>query len=94
MSKSKPKAKLNHRKRARKAMRKLPSKPPQTAAQNPDCPYRVGTLYATLFTEGNHDYIEKGVYRMIQRGKLRARRGPMGKLLVPRSELLKLLKTE
>ena len=34
------------------------------------------------------------VYRMIQRGKLRACRVLGGKLLVPRSELLKLLKTE
>jgi excisionase family DNA binding protein len=34
------------------------------------------------------------VYRLIQRGKLRACRVLSGKLLVPRSELLKLLKTE
>lgn len=34
------------------------------------------------------------VYRMIQRGKLRACRVLRGKLLVPRSELLKLLKTD
>ena len=34
------------------------------------------------------------VYRMIQRGKLRACRVLRGKLLVPRSELLKLLKLE
>ncbi len=34
------------------------------------------------------------VYRMIQRGKLRACRVLRGKLLVPRSELLKLLKVE
>ena len=34
------------------------------------------------------------VYRMIQRGNLRACRVLRGKLLVPRSELLKLLKTE
>jgi excisionase family DNA binding protein len=34
------------------------------------------------------------VYRMIQRGKLRACRVLRGKLLVPRSELLKLLKSE
>ena len=34
------------------------------------------------------------VYRLIQRGKLRACRVLRGKLLVPRSELLKLLKTE
>ncbi len=34
------------------------------------------------------------VYRLIQRGKLKACRALRGKLLVPRSELLNLLKTE
>jgi excisionase family DNA binding protein len=34
------------------------------------------------------------VYRLIQRGKLRACRALRGKLLVPRSELLKLVKSE
>ena len=34
------------------------------------------------------------VYRLVQRGKLRVCRALRGKLLVPRSELLKLLKTE
>jgi excisionase family DNA binding protein len=34
------------------------------------------------------------VYRLIQRGKLRACRALRGKLLVPRSELLRLLKDE
>ena len=34
------------------------------------------------------------VYRLIQRGKLKPCRALRGKLLVPRSELLKLLKTE
>lgn len=33
------------------------------------------------------------VYRLIQRGKLRACRALRGKLLVPRAELLKLLKS-
>ena len=37
---------------------------------------------------------ETVLYRLIQRGKLRACRVLSGKLLVPRSELLKLLKTE
>jgi hypothetical protein len=31
----------------------------KTVAPNPDCPYRTGTLYGTLFTEGNRDYICK-----------------------------------
>jgi excisionase family DNA binding protein len=34
------------------------------------------------------------VYQLIQRGKLKACRALRGKLLVPRTELLKLLKTE
>ncbi len=34
------------------------------------------------------------VYRLIQRGKLKPCRALRGKLLVPRSELLKLLKSE
>src|SRR6266702_2969463 len=34
------------------------------------------------------------VYRLIQRGKLKVCRALRGKLLVPRAELLKLLKTE
>jgi excisionase family DNA binding protein len=34
------------------------------------------------------------VYRLIQRGKLKVCRALRGKLLVPRTELLKLLKTE
>ena len=34
------------------------------------------------------------VYRLIQRGKLKVCRALRGKLLVPRTELVKLLKTE
>jgi excisionase family DNA binding protein len=34
------------------------------------------------------------VYRLIQRGKLKVCRALRGKLLVPRTELLRLLKTE
>jgi excisionase family DNA binding protein len=34
------------------------------------------------------------VYRLIQRGKLKVCRALRGKLLVPRDELLKLLKTD
>jgi len=34
------------------------------------------------------------VYRLVQRGKLRACRALRGKLLVPRTELLRLLKAE
>jgi excisionase family DNA binding protein len=34
------------------------------------------------------------VYRLVQRGKLKACRALRGKLLVPRSELLKLLRSE
>lgn len=34
------------------------------------------------------------VYRLVQRGKLKACRALRGKLLIPRTELMKLLKTE
>ena len=53
-SKTKPQAKP-----ARNAKLKLHRKPTNTAAPNPDCPYRPGTLYASLFVEGNRDYIAK-----------------------------------
>ena len=41
-----------------------PNRPKSQAAKpkvaaNPDCPYRPGTLYASLFVEGNRDYIAK-----------------------------------
>jgi len=45
---------------ARKAKLKLHRKPAIAAAPNPDCPYRVGTLYASLFIEANRDYVSKG----------------------------------
>src|SRR5258708_1774419 len=74
MSKTKPKAKANSKRhRARNAKIKSQSKPPlkkpvheqqqekPTLAEPPvtNCPYRPGTLYATLFTEGNREYISK-----------------------------------
>src|ERR1035437_838592 len=36
-----------------------PQKEKPAIAENSDCPYRSGTLYETLFTEGNRDYIAK-----------------------------------
>ena len=61
---SKPNAKLNrNRKPARKAKRKSLTKVIKKSNQHPiaqaDCPYRPGTLYGTLFLEGNRDYIPK-----------------------------------
>ena len=54
------KAKTKHQaKPTRKAKQKTQRKPTNAAAQNPDCPYRVGTLYAALFVEGNKDYVSK-----------------------------------
>ncbi len=44
---------------ARDAKPKPQRKPTNAAAPNPDCPYRVGTLYASLFIEGNRDYVSK-----------------------------------
>jgi len=63
------------------------SEPPPTAATE-RLAYSVEESAAML---GVHYF---SVYRLIQRGKLKACRALRGKLLVPRSELLKLLKTE
>lgn len=60
---SKPKVKLDRNRRARKAKRKSLTKPIRKSNQHPtaqpDCPYRAGTLYGSLFVEGNRDYITK-----------------------------------
>ena len=42
---------------AAKTKTKLIRKSDQT--DQPDCPYRAGTLYGTLFTEANKDYVLK-----------------------------------
>jgi len=63
------------------------SEPPPTATAE-RLAYSVEESAAML---GVHYF---SVYRLIQRGKLKACRALRGKLLVPRSELLKLLKTE
>ena len=44
---------------ARKAKLKPHREPTNAVAPNPDCPYRVGTLYAALFVAGNADYVSK-----------------------------------
>jgi excisionase family DNA binding protein len=62
--------------------------PPQGLTQTDRLAYSVGETAELL---GVHYF---SVYRLIQRGKLRACRVLRGKLLVPRSELLKLLKAE
>ena len=56
MTKAKTK---RHAKPARKAKQKTQRKPTNAVAPNPDCPYRVGTLYAALFVEANRDYVSK-----------------------------------
>ena len=63
MSKSKRTAKSNRKPKAAKKSRK-PRQPklkeqPVSETQPPqsDCPYRPGTLYGTLFVEGNKDYV-------------------------------------
>jgi len=61
---------------------------PQTLTQTDRLAYSVEETAELL---GVHYF---SVYRMIQRGNLRACRVLRGKLLVPRSELLKLLKTD
>ena len=61
---------------------------PQTLTETERLAYSVEEAAELL---GVHYF---SVYRMIQHGKLRACRVLRGKLLVPRSELLKLLNVE
>ncbi len=65
--------------------------PPEPALGPPDSERLAYSVEEAAQLLGVHSF---SVYRMIQRGKLRACRVLRGKLLVPRSELLKLLKTE
>ena len=67
MSKSKRTAKSSKSTRAPKAAKKsrqqqqapLVEQAAGESQPQTDCPYRPGTLYGTLFTEGNKDYIPK-----------------------------------
>ncbi len=66
--------------------------PSQASAQTPPDSERLAySVEESARLLGVHYF---SVYRLIQRGKLRPCRVLRGKLLVPRSELLKLLKTE
>ena len=65
--------------------------PPATGPTLPDSERLAYSVEESAQLLGVHYF---SVYRMIQRGKLRACRVLRGKLLVPRSELLKLLKVE
>ena len=66
---------------------------PQTAAQpNPTPPERLAYSIQEAADMLGVNYFS--VYRLIQRGKLKPCRALRGKLLVPRTELLKLLATE
>lgn len=65
--------------------------PPAPALALPDSERLAYSVDEAAQLLGVHYF---SVYRMIQRGKLRACRVLRGKLLVPRSELLKLLKVE
>lgn len=64
----------------------VPSPPQPTATEPERLAYSVHEAADLLGV----DYFS--VYRLIQRGKLRACRALRGKLLVPRTELLRLLK--
>jgi excisionase family DNA binding protein len=64
--------------------------PPDTSAM-PDSERLAYSVDEAANLLGVHYF---SVYRMIQRGNLRACRVLRGKLLVPRSELLKLLNVE
>ena len=55
--KAKTKQSVNRRPAKRTKIKSVNSKSGQT--DQPDCPYRPGTLYGTLFTEANKDYILK-----------------------------------
>ena len=67
MSKSKHTAKSNKLNRKSKTAKKSRKQPKTAPVEQPaieaqpqtDCPYRPGTLYGTLFIEGNRDYIAK-----------------------------------
>ena len=64
MSKSKRSAKSNRKPKVTKKTtkpRQPKSEQPVSETQPPqsDCPYRPGTLYGTMFVEGNRDYIAK-----------------------------------
>jgi excisionase family DNA binding protein len=65
------------------------SVPSQDLADNPE---RLAYSIREAANLLGVDYFS--VYRLIQRGKLRACRALRGKLLVPRTELLRLLKVE
>lgn len=67
-------------------MEPLTSKPQAPAPEQERLAYSVQEAADLLGV----DYFS--VYRLIQRGKLRACRALRGKLLVPRSELMRLLK--
>jgi hypothetical protein len=58
MSKAKKKAAKKSKRTTKPNRPKTRAAKPKVAA-NPDCPYRPGTLYGTLFTEGNRDYVAK-----------------------------------
>lgn len=64
---------------------------PSQAPARPDSERLAYSVEESAQLLGVHYF---SVYRMIQRGKLRACRVLRGKLLIPRSELLKLLKVE
>jgi len=64
MSKTKASTKKHSKKPARKAAAKKAKSPKQavvspTAAANSECPFRPGTLYGTLFSEGNKQPVDK-----------------------------------
>ena len=65
--------------------------PPAPGSTLPDSERLAYSVEESAQLLGVHYF---SVYRMIQRGKLRACRVLRGKLLVPRSELLKLLHVE
>jgi excisionase family DNA binding protein len=69
--------------------------PPTEAPKHPEHGTQTGRLaYSVQEAAGLLGVNYFSVYRLVQRGKLKVCRALRGKLLVPRSELLKLLRTE
>ncbi len=67
----------------------------ETAAPSPSIPLASETERLAYSVQESADLLGVdyfSVYRLVQRGKLRACRALRGKLLIPRTELLRLLK--
>ena len=69
----------------------IPETKPATTATSPPIERLAYSIQESADMLGVNYF---SIYRLIQRGKLKACRALRGKLLVPRTELLKLLQTD